>query len=101
MTKISEVVDFDAGWYLQATEDEKKTFRDWLLGVLKMHKEVSISFKKLDGTNREMICTLHEEIIPKIKNEKNSDFLCTVWDIELNAWRSFHFEKIQKIDFQI
>jgi len=101
MTSITELVDFNSDWYSSANEEERRSFREWLLGVLQMHETVSITFVKKDGTLREMKCTLKEGIVPKIESPKTSDTLCTVWDTVLNQWRSFHFEKITKIDFTI
>lgn len=101
MTNVTELVDFKADWYSSANEEERRSFREWLLGVLKMHETVVITFTKKDGTSREMHCTLKEGVIPKIENPKTSDTLCTVWDTALGQWRSFHFEKITKIDFTI
>ena len=37
MTNITDVVDFNETWYASATEEERKKFREWLLGVLNMH----------------------------------------------------------------
>lgn len=100
MTQVSDVVDFNETWYASATEEERKQFREWLLGVLKMH-DVQVTFKKADGTIREMECTLKEDYIPLVENPKVSDTLCTVWDTKLDAWRSFKFENITKINFEL
>ena len=101
MTQVTDIVDFQAGWYSTATNDEQKMFRDWLLGVLDMHEKVTITFKKADGTMRTMNCTTKEGIRPVVENKKQSDTLCTVWDIDLSAWRSFKFENITSIDFTL
>ena len=101
MANVTDVVDFNETWYSTATEDERKMFREWLLGVLAMHEAVTVTFKKKDGTIREMICTLKEGIRPVIENAKTSDTLCTVWATDVTAWRSFLFENIQKINFTL
>lgn len=99
MTQVNDLVDFDPTWYSKANEEERKNFREWFLGVLRMHENVEITFTKKDGTLREMKCTLKEGIIPKVENPKESDTLCTVWDTVLNQWRSFHFENVKQINF--
>lgn len=101
MSEAKDIVDFDPSWYATATADERKMFRGWLLGVLRMHENVEIEFVKKDGSNREMKCTLKEGVIPKVDNPKESDTLCTVWDTVLNEWRSFKFENIVSINFKL
>lgn len=100
MTDVTDLVDFQSDWYATASEEERKAFRDWLLGVLKMHN-VEVTFTKTDGTLREMKCTLKEGVCPTVENPKTSDVLCTVWATDVNAWRSFKFENIKKINFTL
>lgn len=101
MTQVIDVVGFDETWYSTANEAERKTFREWLVGILEMHKQVTITFKKKDGTMRTMNCTCKEGIRPVVEEKKVSDTLCTVWDIDINAWRSFKFENITAINFEL
>lgn len=101
MTQVNDLVDFDPTWYSTADEEERKVFRNWLLGVLRMHENVEITFTKKDGTLREMKCTLKEGVIPTVTDPKDSDTLCTVWDTALGQWRSFHFENIKQINFNL
>lgn len=101
MTQVNDLVDFDPTWYSTADEQERKMFREWLLGVLRMHENVEITFTKKDGTLREMKCTLKEGITPTVESPKESDTLCTVWDTALSQWRSFHFENIKQINFSL
>jgi hypothetical protein len=101
MTQVKDLVDFQSDWYASATEEERKTFRDWLISVLRMHENVEVTFKKTDGTIREMKCTLKEGICPVVENPKTSDTLCTVWDTVIGNWRSFKFDSIQTINFML
>ena len=101
MTQVKDLVDFQSDWYASATEEERKTFRDWLIGVLRMHENVEVTFKKTDGTIREMKCTLKEGVCPVVENPKTSDTLCTVWDTVIGNWRSFKFDSIQTINFML
>jgi hypothetical protein len=100
MTDVTDLAEFQSDWYATANDEERATFRDWLLGVLKMHN-VEVTFKKTDGTIREMSCTLKEDIVPVVANPKTSDTLCTVWDLKLGQWRSFKFENITRINFTL
>jgi hypothetical protein len=99
--QVKDLVDFDETWYSTANEEERKTFRTWLLGVLKMHENVEIKFAKVDGTIREMKCTLKEGICPTVEEPKTSDTLCTVWATDVGNWRSFKFENIKHINFTL
>jgi hypothetical protein len=99
--EIKDLVDFNETWYSTADEKERKHFREWLLGVLKMHEHVEVKFAKADGTIREMKCTLKEGIVPLVENPKTSDTLCTVWDTVVGNWRSFKIENIKQINFTI
>jgi hypothetical protein len=101
MTQVTDMVEFNDTWYSTATEEEQKQFREWLLGVLNMHEQVTVTFKKTDGTMRTMNCTTKEGIRPVVENIKTSDTLCTVWDTDLAAWRSFKFENITAINFNL
>ena len=61
----------------------------------------TVVFKKADGTERTMICTLLESAIPaehkpKGTNNKQSDDAIAVWDIEKQGWRSFRFDSVQQ-----
>jgi hypothetical protein len=101
MTQVTDMVEFNDTWYSTATEEEQKQFREWLLGVLNMHEHVTVTFKKTDGTMRTMNCTTKEGIRPVVENMKTSDTLCTVWDTDLSAWRSFKFENMTAINFNL
>lgn len=66
----------------------------------------TVTFTKNDGTSRDMICTLREDMLPvvteqaeKTPRKSNPDVL-PVWDIEKNAWRSFRVDTVEfiKID---
>jgi hypothetical protein len=92
---------------------EKLTFKtaeekDWLR-VLLGEREVSIIFTKKDGTERKMICTLSENKIPANfvpKNTKKSEKTeigesLAVFDLEKSDWRSFRFDSIKEIRFEL
>ena len=61
---------------------------------------VTVVFKKQDGTERMMNCTLSDDVVPlldttgvKQKRTPNADVLA-VWDIDNNGWRSFRYDSV-------
>ena len=62
---------------------------------------MEISFTKVDGTLREMKCTLKDTILPEtsVKEKWETDRLVSentiaVWDVENNGWRSFRVDSV-------
>ncbi len=95
----------DVTYYSKATDEEKVAFRKWMRSMLHLGP-VTIWFKKSDGTEREMNCTLQDGVA--IPHEKKTDKVkvineevCPVWDIDKGAWRSFKFESITKVNIDI
>ena len=63
---------------------------------------VSIKFRKSDGSERLMKCTLLTHYVKpyekKTEREKKLDEnLISVWDVEKDAWRSFRLDSIMEI----
>lgn len=62
-----------------------------------------IVFEKLDGTMREMTCTLMESEIPEDalnfsnKGKERSKETLAVYDTEANGWRSFRINKLKEL----
>ena len=86
-----------ATWSLE----EQKTFRDWLHGLLKS-EIVTVTFIKKDSTERIMRCTLHENKLPSVDRRderQTSNTAISVWDLDIEAWRSFRFDSIRTIQF--
>lgn len=82
---------------------ETEEFRDWIVGVLKMH-EVNLSFEKKDGTLREMRCTKDLSLIPSDKHPKGTgkeSNAVTVFDLDLQDWRAFTPKAVRQINFTI
>lgn len=94
------------------TDSEWLKFRGWLTDILQQ-ESVAVTFKKVDGTLREMNCTLSTKLIPKMPvvestttNPKkltrvNNPELVTVYDLDKGAWRSFKLRNITNIHFLI
>ncbi len=75
------------------------------LKELLQNQEVKVTFKKKDGSIREMCCTLNEKLIQPYERKENStpkrqnDEVLPVFDTEKNEWRSFRLDSIEKIEF--
>lgn len=79
-----------------ALNDEKLAELRRALG----NKVVTVTFKKADGELREMRCTrrlslIPEDMHPKMNRKINAD-VATVFDVEKNDWRSFHYNSVRK-----
>ena len=63
--------------------------------------EVVIHFTKMDGTSREMFCTLDKTAIPTGSDStiiSDSDTgAIRVFDLDIYEWRSFHFDRVISI----
>lgn len=109
--------------YQEADDQVKEQIREWVRGLLQ-NSEVTVTFTKADGTDRDMLCTLDHSRIPvsvakpasttapvdgivreSRKPRKESDpHSIRVFDMEKQEWRSFRFERLRKVtatlDFQ-
>ena len=88
-----------------ASQIDTKDGRDWLKSMLKS-QEVTISFTKKDGTERKMVCTLSESKIPNEKAPKNtgkakSEDSLAVFDVEKQDWRSFRWDSVKQVNFDL
>ena len=84
--------------------------REWFESVLK-NEIVTITFTKKDGTEREMRCTLKQDLLPvaevvesteedKPKRAK-SETSVSVFDLDLNGWRAFSIDSVKTITFNL
>ena len=95
----------DGAWYSQASEEEQQAFREWVMGVLRMHT-TEVEFVKTDGTLRKMSATLRPDVVVVTESKtgrvkKENHEVCSVWDIEAKGWRSFRFDKVKSISFSL
>lgn len=73
--------------------------------VSKLQKGVvTVTFTKVDGSERVMKATLMPEVLPKVSGttttstrRKNEEVL-SVWDTEKAAWRSFKLANVIKVE---
>lgn len=87
-------------------------FKNWLKEILHddITKNLCVVFTKKDGTDREMFCTLSESRIPKDKQPKTdsgkvarsfSDDALRVFDTEIQEWRSFRWDSVKEVRFDL
>ena len=101
--------------YQEADEVNKAIIRDWVKSLLQKGP-VTVVFTKADGTDREMRCTLNPEQLPEpnmpvgpvdgiVKESKQrkqpDEHSLRVFDLEKKEWRSFRFDRLQKVSTEI
>jgi hypothetical protein len=98
---------WQSSWYATASDADREVFKDWLRGVIRTER-VNIRFTKADGTDRWLHCSLHPELIPadKLQKEetstrKQSTEALAVWDLEKQDWRSFRFDSVKEFSFNL
>lgn len=78
--------------------------RDWLKNLLH-DSDVEITFTKKDGTERVMLCTLNEDVVPptgdKLRTVNRSESAQPVFDIQYQEWRSFRWDSVKSISFGV
>jgi hypothetical protein len=78
--------------------------KEWLTGLLRQGP-VTVKFKKVDGTERTMKCTLSEDLIlpypvsESKREKKQNDEVLAVYDLEKESWRSFRLDNIISVEF--
>lgn len=84
-------------------QKEKDELATWLHGLLNQGI-VSVKFEKKDGTVREMNCTLKDVPTYEKKTEtprKTNDEVMSVFDVDLQEWRSFRLVSLKEINFEL
>lgn len=96
---------------MQATQTPE--FKTWLKGLLvdEHAKNLCVVFTKKDGSERELFCTLDESRIspaklPKVQEEGTtarnfSDDSARVFDTEKQEWRSFRWDSVKEVRFDL
>ena len=103
--------------YQESDEIGRSIFRDWVRGVLEV-TEITVTFVKADGTERDMRCTLDRDRIPPQppraeKTARDSvdgivresqevtkpeeSHTQKVFDLDAGAWRSFRYDRLKKV----
>lgn len=88
-------------YYNELPVERKHSYIKTILG----HDIVRVSFTKVDGTKREMYCTLQNEFIPGHKQyysddegaprSKQSESTVSAFDLEKTDWRSFRIDSVE------
>jgi hypothetical protein len=95
-------------YYCNASESERQMFKDWIQNLLH-ERAVIVDFVKADGDFRSMKCTLNELLGAKYTVNENKDKstkksnpdVCVVWDVNQGAWRSFRWDRLKKVQFDL
>lgn len=80
----------------------------WLKDMLSV-TEATVTFTKVDGTERVMKCTLEAAKLPvvelkedaKPRKQSDSTKALRVFDVEKQEWRSFTVKNIKKIELSL
>lgn len=62
---------------------------------------VDVEFTKVNGDIRNIKATLRPDMLPSFEqtiNKRNVEGILTVWDVEINQWRSFRCSSITKVN---
>lgn len=72
---------------------------------------VTVTFEKVDGTERTLKCTLIPEYLPNTVDNnkqlltesvrKENPGNLSVWDIESNSWRSFRYDSVKSVQLDL
>ena len=85
-------------------ESAKESIRELL-----RNNALNVTFTKVNGSERKMICTLNGSLVPLVPADPDKPVkaraprpdVCTVWDLEADGWRSFRFDSITDVSFSV
>jgi hypothetical protein len=101
--------------YQEADDTGKAVIRDWVRSLLQKD-EITVTFIKADGTDREMRCTLNPEKLPPApvasgpvdgivkesrERKKPDEHSLRVYDLDKSEWRSFRFDRLKKVTTEL
>ena len=74
------------------------------LNELLRNNVATVTFTKVDGSERVMTCTLLKEYIPNaatkgqnVVSEETTNLNMSVWDVEAAGWRSFRINSVKSV----
>ena len=91
------------------SEKDIKIFKRWLKSHL-AYGETTVVFTKKDGTERVMKCTTNPELVPAVelvesaepkKEKKVNEEVMPVYDLEAKDWKSFRWDSIKQVRFEL
>jgi hypothetical protein len=110
VVKDPDTVIFKGTWHQFYDWAHIDAHQDWTtdqgrasLKDLLQKQIVEVSFTKVDGSTRDMRCTLQEDYIKpsttKVpsRTKVKSDDVLSVWDVDADGWRSFRFDSIEDV----
>ena len=93
-------------YYINASEAERQTLQESVRTLLQT-TSITVDFEKANGEFRSMKCTLREDLGAKytvkenITPKKPNPDVCVVWDVNQAAWRSFRWDRMKRIQFDL
>ena len=93
-------------YYINASEAERQTLQESVRTLLQT-TSITVDFEKANGEFRSMKCTLREDLGAKYTVKENTTpkkpnlDVCVVWDVNQSAWRSFRWDRIKRIQFDL
>lgn len=89
------------------SDDDFKVFKIWLTEMLDFNI-ITVTFLKKDGTERVMKCTTSQKFTNPViestedkKERKVNEEVKPVFDVDAQAWRSFRWNSVKRIEFNI
>jgi hypothetical protein len=101
------------------SEKDFKLFKKWLKSHL-AYGPVTVIFTKKDGEERVMECTTASSLVPLVeekihetntdnpidfpvtkKEKKVNDDIMPVYDLEAKGWRSFRWDSVKQVRFEL
>ena len=100
----NDVVATNDGFFVRQSNQRAVDYSREQLAELLKNNVLTVTFTKVDGTERVMRCTLLPEYVPPSNSNSMSQLLTEgartsipVWDVEAGAWRSFRVDSIKNI----
>ena len=93
-------------YYINASQAERQTLQESVRTLLQT-TSITVDFEKANGEFRSMKCTLREDLGAKYTVKENTTpkkpnpDVCVVWDVNQAAWRSFRWDRIKRIQFDL
>jgi hypothetical protein len=98
------------------SEKDFKLFKKWLKSHI-AYGPTTVVFTKKDGTERVMSCTTNPELVPVVESKihvtntdnpvdfpkvkKVNEDIMPVYDLESKAWKSFRWDSIKEVRFEL
>jgi hypothetical protein len=97
----NDVVTTNDGFFVRPTA-QTPAYNQAQLSELLKNNVMTVTFTKVDGTERVMRCTLLPEYLPPETSGKqllteNNRSNISVWDVEAQGWRSFRVDSVKNI----